>query len=424
MQTTGTALIFLPKQEALPNDTFVSADAVVWLLEHMEAVSTEIMAIQIMTTILEEGLICHASGSKSHPFKYGFYLYYFVSKDKDCGSVYRGDEKAFQDDWIEIELDLHRPTGEEETQQQHFLQKDICTPDNTTSDKFRESTLDPDINKKSERPEWGTINYQNKYRPNQAFEFLLKWTVATGTILADMIKTWATRAQTNQMLTILPIPGDPFALPSQNSDPIRGPIFVPLNTECLREGKQHIFSMFDESTWDYRILLFREEIVRRFGFFACVTEPAQQLSSATFSTRHQYIHCTGNMFVLIPTTLQLPHGVQGMKSKNGNCMNGCKDKLCIDPDGDTDGALISRLLTGDSNPVMYEEGETGFLWSWNFMLSKKWKNMSGTGATGDIPFMDKMLVDFRKFSSNHDGRLKKFWDDCWLSQSVHIEKEQ
>jgi len=41
------------------------------------------------------------------------------------------------------------------------------------------------------------------------------------------------RAQTNQLF-IIPIPGDPFALPSQNSDPIRGPIFVPLNTECLR----------------------------------------------------------------------------------------------------------------------------------------------------------------------------------------------
>ena len=41
------------------------------------------------------------------------------------------------------------------------------------------------------------------------------------------------RAQTNQLF-IIPIPGDPFALPSQNSDPIRGPIFVPLNTDCLR----------------------------------------------------------------------------------------------------------------------------------------------------------------------------------------------
>jgi hypothetical protein len=38
---------------------------------------------------------------------------------------------------------------------------------------------------------------------------------------------------------------------------------------------------------------------------------------------------------------------------------------------------------------------SGFLWSWNFMISKRWKQISNTGATGDIAFMDKMLSDFR-----------------------------
>ena len=40
----------------------------------------------------------------------------------------------------------------------------------------------------------------------------------------------------------------------------------------------------------------------RFGFVGCTTDPHLQMSSATFSTHHQYIHCTGNCFVLIPTT--------------------------------------------------------------------------------------------------------------------------
>ena len=45
----------------------------------------------------------------------------------------------------------------------------------------------------------------------------------------------------------------------------------------------------------------------------------------------------------------------------------------------------------------YDHSETGFLWSWNFMISKKWKITSNTGATGEIAFMDKMLADFRAF---------------------------
>ena len=148
------------------------------------------------------------------------------------------------------------------------------------------------------------------------------------------------KAQTNG-LSIIPIPGDPFALPSQNSDPIRGnqptisshsnsihhylgPIYVNLDTECLLMAQEDsLFQNFAKDSWDQRLFLFRESIVKRFGFssyfhcliqrifnaivrfgfVACTTDPNIQMSSATFSTHHQYIHCTGNCFVLIPTRL-------------------------------------------------------------------------------------------------------------------------
>jgi len=412
MRTGSISLCLLPKHEALPQNTFISADAVVWLLEHVEGVNTEKQAVQMMSGILEAGLICHACGHAQHPFVYGFYFYYFVCKDNQdyTGSQYNGDWEAAQADWMEVELELQE---EEAEQGVHFLNPLLENPSTSSAERFRSCTLDPDNSKKSERPEWGQIKYQSRYRPDQAFEFLIKWSVATGAVIADMIRTWVNRAQSNQ-LTFIPIPGDPFALPSQNSDPIRGPIFVPLNTECLREGRQHLFSMFPEESWDYRLFLFREEIVRRFGFISSVTDPKQQLSSATFSTTHQYIHCTGNMFVLIPTTLEvssnktlgLPLGIQGMNTKEPPNRN-------RETDDETDsGALISRHLTGAS-PLMYGEGETGFLWSWNFMISKKWKSMSVTGATGDIAFMDKMLADFRRFCRNDECRLKEFWDECW-----------
>ena len=46
--------------------------------------------------------------------------------------------------------------------------------------------------------------------------------------------------------------------------------------------------------------------------------------------------------------------------------------------------------------------------------------ISNAGATGDIPFMDMMLADFRAFCANEDNRLKNFWDECWAKK---IENE-
>ena len=46
---------------------------------------------------------------------------------------------------------------------------------------------------------------------------------------------------------------------------------------------------------------------------ACTTDPHLQMSSATFSTHHQYIHCTGNCFILIPTQLDQRAVVSGIQ---------------------------------------------------------------------------------------------------------------
>jgi len=54
----------------------------------------------------------------------------------------------------------------------------------------------------------------------------------------------------------------------------------------------------------------------------------------------------------------------------------------------------------------------GFLWSWNHMVSRRWKS-SSTPATGDEMFQTKILRDFREFCANNNNRLKLFWDSCW-----------
>lgn len=43
-------------------------------------------------------------------------------------------------------------------------------------------------------------------------------------------------------IQMVPIPSDLLALPFiLKSDPLRGPIFIPLNIECLMTNKRHLF---------------------------------------------------------------------------------------------------------------------------------------------------------------------------------------
>lgn len=113
---------------------------------------------------------------------------------------------------------------------------------------------------------------------------------------------------------MVPIPSDLLALPfTSKSDPLRGPIFVPLHTECLMENKQflfegatfclkyilgndlcHFFTEFREDTYVQRLFLFQEAILQRFGFLPCLNESSEN--------DHQYVHITGNAFILIPFT--------------------------------------------------------------------------------------------------------------------------
>lgn len=55
---------------------------------------------------------------------------------------------------------------------------------------------------------------------------------------------WQRKAQTCG-IQMVPIPSDLLALPyTSKSDPLRGPIFIPLNTECLMANKQYLFQGF------------------------------------------------------------------------------------------------------------------------------------------------------------------------------------
>ena len=50
--------------------------------------------------------------------------------------------------------------------------------------------------------------------------------------------------------------------------------------------------------------------------------------------------------------------------------------------------------------------QPGFLWTFNYMLTKRWKS----SISGDNEVGFSMLHDFRQFCSNHNNRLRDFWD--------------
>ena len=54
------------------------------------------------------------------------------------------------------------------------------------------------------------------------------------------VMNWARKA--GPCFHLIPVPGDPFALPfTPGSDPLRGPIFVPMNIGCLSLAGQELF---------------------------------------------------------------------------------------------------------------------------------------------------------------------------------------
>ena len=86
-----------------------------------------------------------------------------------------------------------------------------------------------------------------------------------GAIISELLHNWAVKSQ-KFGFSLMPVPSDPFALPiTLNSDPVRGPIFIELDTDCLLDDTNlsNIFEKFPEKSREQRLFLFREEIAHR-----------------------------------------------------------------------------------------------------------------------------------------------------------------
>ncbi|VDO32273.1 unnamed protein product [Haemonchus placei] len=139
------------------------------------------------------------------------------------------------------------------------------------------------------------VVYDRSFCKQKAFEFSLKWFMATGQTVADTVYTWQSKVS-KEKFYLFPVPEDPIALPKDlDSNPLRCPIRVQ-----LEDTLQHLLFCFG------------------FCSMECSVEHAMATRSSSFSSREQsfgdkpwdcsslYIHQTGGMFVSLERPADKP----------------------------------------------------------------------------------------------------------------------
>uniref|UniRef100_A0A8C3LBX1 GATOR1 complex protein DEPDC5 n=1 Tax=Chrysolophus pictus TaxID=9089 RepID=A0A8C3LBX1_CHRPC len=401
--TTGIQL--LSEQKGLSPSCFISAEVVHWLVNNVEGVQTQAMAIDIMQKMLEEQLIVHASGEALRTFIYGFYFYKIVvDKEPDRVGMQQpamwhtaamDDFSAFQRKWFEVafvaEELLHSeipafflpwlPSRPASYASRHSSfsrsfggRSQAAALLAATVPEQRTVTLDVDVNNRTDRLEWCSCYYHGNFSLNAAFEIKLHWMAVTAAVLFEMVQGWHRKA------TSCVLEG-PFALPSYlYGDPLRAQLFIPLNVSCLlKEGSEHLFDGFEPETYWDRMHLLQEAIAYRFGF----VQDKYSASAFNFPAENkpQYIHVTGTVFLQLPYSKRKFSCGQQRRRRNS---------------------------TSSTNQNMFCEERIGYNWAYNTMLTKTWRS----SATGDEKFADRLLKDFTDFCWNKDGRLVLFWTDC------------
>ncbi|XP_012515868.1 PREDICTED: DEP domain-containing protein 5 [Propithecus coquereli] len=411
MKHPSTGVQLLSEQKGLSPYCFISAEVVHWLVNHVEGVQTQAMAIDIMQKMLEEQLITHASGEAWRNFIYGFYFYKIVvDKEPDRVAMQQpaaswhtagvDDFASFQRKWFEVafvaEELLHSeipafllpwlPSRPASYASRHSSfsrsfggRSQAAALLAATVPEQRTVTLDVDVNNRTDRLEWCSCYYHGNFSLNAAFEIKLHWMAVTAAVLFEMVQGWHRKATSCGFL-LVPVLEGPFALPSYlYGDPLRAQLFIPLNISCLlKEGSEHLFDSFEPETYWDRMHIFQEAIAHRFGF----VQDKYSASAFNFPAENkpQYIHVTGTVFLQLPYSKRKFSGQQRRR----------------------------RNSTSSTNQNMFCEERVGYNWAYNTMLTKTWRS----SATGDEKFADRLLKDFTDFCVNRDNRLVTFWTSC------------
>ncbi|KAM7401366.1 hypothetical protein PAMA_005520 [Pampus argenteus] len=410
--TTGVQL--LPEQKGLPLNCFISAEVVHWLVNNVEGVATQGMAVDVMQKMLDEGVVSHASGDAMRTFVYGFYFYRIVGeKDGPTSQLPSSaaggwsaaaleDFTLFQRKWFEVAFVLEErrpcdlpafllpwlPSRPASYASRHSSfsrsfggRSQAAALLAATVPEQKTVTLDVDVNNRSDRTEWCSCYYHGNFSVNAAFEIKLHWMAVTAAVLFEMVQGWHRKAASCGFL-LVPVLEVPFALTSYlYGDPLRAQLFIPLNIHCLlKSGSDNLFEGFEPETYWDRMQLFQEAILYRFGFVH------DKFSASSFNfpseNKPQYIHVTGTVFLQLPYSRRKYPSGQQRRRRNST--------------------------TSNSQGPFGGEERAGYYWAYNTMLTKAWR----TGVLGDEKLADRLLRDFSDFCANKDNRLLNFWESC------------
>ncbi|XP_078600096.1 GATOR1 complex protein DEPDC5-like isoform X7 [Branchiostoma floridae x Branchiostoma japonicum] len=435
MKDTTTGVGFLPDQRGLPANSFISAEAVSWVSEAVDGVVSHLQAVELLQKLLEDHYILHASLNPRHPFCNGFFLYCILSEEnrkrvtefagrKYPGSYYQTDDSSFQSYWVEVSITSvpmativpsflsprlrsdSKETGSPESwsHARGWMggSKDVRIPGMKGNPPYKCMVLDVDMNKKSDRLEWCTLRYHGNYTPGCSFEFEVQWMVTTPNILYDLLSGWARKAASCGF-HLVPVPYDPFALPeSSTHDPLRRPQFIPLQLEgCLGEGQTSLFEEFAADTHSERLQLFQETILKRFGFVRDNSRPGSGSYYLQQTNRLQFVHETGVALVQIPEYRSKAQGLQKFKTPFS--------PISADTRTPNEASNAqSRTVPSSQNENDDEERKVGFYWTYNYVLTKRWRSSS----TGEEKFGERLLADLTNFCLDEDWRLRDFWREC------------
>nr|XP_046911895.1 LOW QUALITY PROTEIN: GATOR complex protein Iml1-like [Dermatophagoides farinae] len=376
--------LFTIKFRNLPEYTFISLEAIEWAVKHVENIPNETVAERMFQNFRNKDLIRHASGDMSVNFKRGFHLYCLMTdQNRQFFAKNEIERIYFERAWMEVGIvQQHNPKELENTATVTAYEDELIS---NQAPEFTFKNFQVELDSKTDRVEWVNVKYHSLYDPEQAFEMIMEWMVATGNAIPEKVSTWSRTKGTN--LHIVPIPWDPFALPFSNrSDPLRGPVYISLNIDCLL-----CFKILEGE----RLFNFQEKILVKFGFIP--------FHDPTTENQRQFVHVSGSIFVMIPrknTTSAQKH-----LNKRGKFLQS------IDRQEMGHEEYITRHFSGMQlkGQDAHIDAKIGFLWCWNYLITKRWK----TNVTGDENSMRKIMQDFRGFCQNKDDRLVEFYSSVY-----------
>lgn len=106
---------------------------------------------------------------------------------------------SFENEWVEVEVrhpnNWKKQFDEKINPIPKFLWEkleDKCQDDQQPAREwkipmYKQVHLEIDVMNRSDRIEWGHCRYHSFYRPDRAFELVVQWVAASGTIVADLV---------------------------------------------------------------------------------------------------------------------------------------------------------------------------------------------------------------------------------------------